>query len=231
MAKLVLKFANQVLREVPLAAAPITIGRSPDNDIHIDNLAVSNHHARIYTDAGTLQLEDLESLNGTFLNNSRVKRESLRSGDIVMIGKHTIEVDQAHDVAIFDKAVKISAPKVEETVVFRGKRDAAPGNSDADRAQVPNLVVLGGKTSEPVYALASKLVVIGKSPMATVRLRGWFAPQVAAQISKTEGAYYLTGMCRRILRVNGEPVRNKVKLNEGDTIEVAGVSMKFAYAQ
>ena len=230
MAKLVLKFDNQILREVPLTAGPITIGRSPDNDIHIDNLAVSNHHARIYSDAGHLQLEDLESLNGTFLNNSRVTREPLRNGDVVTIGKHLIEVDEAHDVAIFDKARKIPAPKVDETVVFRGKLDAAVANTDGNRAKVPSLVVLNGKTNERVYSLAGKLVVIGKSPMATVRLRGWFAPQVAAQISKKGDAYYVAGMSRKPLRVNGEAVRTKAKLNEGDVIEVAGVSMKFAYA-
>ena len=44
MAKLVLKFESSVLKEVPLSQGVITIGRLPDNIIHVDNLAVSGHH-------------------------------------------------------------------------------------------------------------------------------------------------------------------------------------------
>src|SRR2546422_11124296 len=69
MGRLLLKFDDAVLREVSLGSRAVTIGRAPDNDIPIDNLAVSNYHARIYTEAGRLVIEDLNSLNGTFVND------------------------------------------------------------------------------------------------------------------------------------------------------------------
>ena len=47
MPKLILKFEAAVLKEVVVGARPVTIGRAPDNDIQIDNLAVSSHHARV----------------------------------------------------------------------------------------------------------------------------------------------------------------------------------------
>jgi pSer/pThr/pTyr-binding forkhead associated (FHA) protein len=81
MGMLVLKFDNALLSEMPIGTSLIRIGRVPDNGIHIDNLAISDHHARVQTEAGQLMVEDLDSLNGTFLNNTRVKLESLRSGD------------------------------------------------------------------------------------------------------------------------------------------------------
>jgi len=51
MAKLSLMFEDRLVKEVPSAAVPVSIGRSPDNDIPIDNLAISNYHARVYTKA------------------------------------------------------------------------------------------------------------------------------------------------------------------------------------
>jgi pSer/pThr/pTyr-binding forkhead associated (FHA) protein len=48
MPKLSLMFDNKIVKEVPVGSRPVTIGRSPDNDILVDNLAVSNYHAKIY---------------------------------------------------------------------------------------------------------------------------------------------------------------------------------------
>src|SRR5207245_7141798 len=57
MGRLLLKFDDAVLREVSLGSRAVTIGRAPDNDIPIDNLAVSNYHARIYAEAGRLETD------------------------------------------------------------------------------------------------------------------------------------------------------------------------------
>lgn len=236
MAMLVLKFDAAVLKEVPVGTLPISIGRAPDNEIHIDNLSVSNYHARVYSEAGRLIVEDLDSLNGTFLNNSRVKKQWLRSGDAILVGKHVILVDQEHDAArAVEVGRKVPAPKVDETYVMDPSRRSelfnGPGAGDeaaSARLRVPTLVVIKGKTSQKDYSLSNKLTMIGKSPMATVRLRGWFAPQVAAQISKNQNGYYLGGNARSP-KVNGERVKPPVLLNDGDEIEVGGVLLKFMY--
>jgi pSer/pThr/pTyr-binding forkhead associated (FHA) protein len=54
MPMLILKFEGKALREIPVDREPVTIGRAPDNAIPIDNLAVSNYHARIETENGRL---------------------------------------------------------------------------------------------------------------------------------------------------------------------------------
>src|SRR5258708_19378088 len=100
MSRLILKFESSSLKEVPLGTRPVTIGRAPDNDIQIDNLAVSNYHARVYVEAGSLVIEDLNSLNGSFLNDIRVERAMLKVGDTILIGKHHIVVDQSHNAAL-----------------------------------------------------------------------------------------------------------------------------------
>src|ERR1700687_1438394 len=89
MPKLTLMFEEKTVKEVPVGAKPVGIGRSPDNDLPVDNLAVSNYHARVYVEAGRLVVEDLDSLNGTFVNDMRVERATLSDGDSRHIGKHT----------------------------------------------------------------------------------------------------------------------------------------------
>ena len=237
MARLLLKYETEVLKEVPIGGRPVNIGRAPDNDIAIDNLAVSNYHARVYPEAGRLVVEDLDSLNGTFLNGQRVERASVRDGDSILIGKHHVLVDESHEAALaLDGARKVSAPKVEETMVLdtRVRREmlqqAAAAGERAQvapsRARIPRLVVLNGRTNEKEYHLTSKLTVIGKSEMATVRLRGWFAPRAAAQITKREDGFYL-GRGDRVPKVNGKAIRGPMRLSDGDLIEVAGVRISF----
>src|SRR5580693_10785780 len=119
MSRLVLRFENAMLKEVPLGTQPVTIGRAPDNDIHIDNLAVSNYHARVYVEAGSLVVEDLNSLNGSFLNDIRIERAMLKDGDSILIGKHEILVDQLHDaVQAQESWRKAPVPRVNETMVL-----------------------------------------------------------------------------------------------------------------
>jgi hypothetical protein len=94
------------------------------------------------------------------------------------------------------------------------------------RVQMPTLVVLSGKVDQKEYVLINKLTVIGKSPMATIRLRGWFKPKMAAQINQRDDGYYL-GTGDKQPSVNGAPITGPVRLNDGDLIEICGVRMNF----
>jgi pSer/pThr/pTyr-binding forkhead associated (FHA) protein len=237
MAKLSLMFENKLVKEVPIGNRPVSIGRSPDNDIPVDNLAVSTYHARVYYEGGRLVVEDLDSLNGTFVNDLRIERATLHDGDSIWIGKHSIKVDTSADAAIpWDTGRKAAAPKINETMVLDTKvrRDmlqqaAAMGERSQfspGRMKMPTLVVLSGKVNQKEYLLTNKLTVIGKSPMATVRLRGWFKPRMAAQINQRDDGYYL-GTGDRVPTVNGTPISGTVRLNDGDLIEVCGVRLNF----
>lgn len=241
MPRLVLKFESAPLKEVPLGTRPVTIGRAPDNDIPIDNLAVSNYHARVYLEAGSLVVEDLNSLNGSFLNDIRVERAMLKDGDTILIGKHHIIVDQSHDAALpLDAWRKAPAPRVSETMVLDTherrqmlEQAAAAGERSQlspERLKVPTLSVLRGRTNQKEYRLSGKLTVIGHSKMATVRLRGWFTPEIAAQINKHEDGYYL-GRGDTVPKVNGVEISGLTRLNDGDMIEVGRVRLNFLYRE
>src|SRR5271155_4196012 len=98
MSKLVLKFESSVLKEVAVGTKEVSIGRSPECGIVIDNPAVSNYHARVFSEEGRMMLEDFGSLNGTFVNGQRVKMVTLKPGDSVAIGKHTIVVTDSSEL-------------------------------------------------------------------------------------------------------------------------------------
>jgi pSer/pThr/pTyr-binding forkhead associated (FHA) protein len=251
MPKLILKFEAAVLKEVPVGSQPVTIGRGPDNDIQIDNLAVSSHHARVFNEEGKLIIEDLNSLNGTFVNNQKIQRVTLKQADQILIGKHHLVVDMgggAEAPAVPDTK-KVAAPKVEETMVLDTKKRkellaqamagaggaAAPGTEQTQqtaptppRARMATLVVVSGNTDQHEYLLTGKLTVIGKSDMATVKLKGWFKPKVAASINKRDDGYYI-GTADKVPTVNGQSISGPTKLNEGDLIEVAGVKLNFVF--
>src|SRR5207248_6469119 len=78
--------------------------------------------------------------------------------------------------------------------------------------------------------LTNKLTVIGKSAMATVRLQGWFKPQMAAQINQLDDGYYL-GAGDKVPSINGRPISGPVRLSDGDLVEVSGVRLNFIFRE
>lgn len=241
MATLVLKFGNSVLQEVAVGSREVSIGRSPDNGLVIDNPAVSHYHARVFREEDRLMLEDFGSLNGTFVNGQRVKMVTLQPGDAVAIGKHTIEVSDAGKEALATNLgeAKPAAPKINETVMLntKARRDflekvAAVGESAQvapARLKVPSLVVRKGKTDRREYTLSDKLTVIGKSAMASVKLTGWFAPKMAAQVSRRDDQTYYLSAGDKVPSVNNWPISQPKKLSPGDVITIAGVELEFVY--
>ena len=72
---------------VHLLRRTTTIGRTPDNDLCIDEEFISRHHAVVLVAATGTVLEDLNSTNGVFVNGARITRRQLSEGDLVTIGK------------------------------------------------------------------------------------------------------------------------------------------------
>ncbi len=264
MAKLYLKFEQEVKKEFTLAEGMVTIGRLPDNLIQIDNLAVSGHHAKIYWETDHYVLEDMGSLNGTYVNKQRVQKVPLKDGDEVVIGKHSLAFkDEWHEDApgrtTQPEAVMPPVQKLEATVVLDTKKAkemmaaaraaatgapaaAAPGApapqvsapaavpAPPPKERIASVTILSGKTDEHQYTLGSKLTVIGKDPMASIKLKGWFAPKVAAQISHRDGKYFIVSSEKGTkVAVNGAMIHGQHELTEGDVVDVAGVKMSFGY--
>ncbi len=90
MARLILSLDNQVLAEYNMTKERYTVGRLPDNDVRIDNPAVSGHHSLIINILNDSFLEDLNSTNGTYVNGKLIKKHALQHGDVLTIGHHQL---------------------------------------------------------------------------------------------------------------------------------------------
>jgi pSer/pThr/pTyr-binding forkhead associated (FHA) protein len=256
VAKLFVKYNQTVLKELPISQAVVTIGRLPDNTVQLDNPAVSSYHAKIYWDRDHYVIEDTNSLNGTYLNSRRITRVELKDGDSILIGKHTLVfastgleyipgregaaaqagpgLPRVQPTQFLDtKMVKdMLTDKAKVAGSGAGLSDvAAPGNRVPALAGtgIGTLSVLEGKTDQKHYLLTSNMSAIGKSAMASIKLKGWFAPEMASIISKSDKGYFIAASEKNIkVKVNGEKISGKKSLSNGDTIEVAGVKMIFA---
>jgi pSer/pThr/pTyr-binding forkhead associated (FHA) protein len=262
VAKLILKFEQSVLKEVPLSQGVVTIGRLPDNVVHIDNLAVSGHHAKISWEQDKYVIEDNNSLNGTYVNKHRVSKAALKEGDEILVGKHTLSFkEERHEGAPAGAAPQHKGPAVPQmqaTMMLDTKKakemlamaaaartggaqgtptpQAAPAPSQFEpptppKERIGTFIVLAGKTDAKNYVIG-KMCVIGKSDMASIKLKGFFAPTMAALINKRDGKYFIAASEAKIkVKINGQEIAGQKEMNEGDIVEVAGVKLTFGYQE
>jgi len=86
---------------IAVDAEVLTIGRSPHSDLFLDDVTVSRHHARVLRDEGGFWVEDLNSLNGTYVNRKRIEQQRLFDDDELQIGKFKLafvgQIDEVSD--------------------------------------------------------------------------------------------------------------------------------------
>jgi len=234
MAKLVLGYNGQTLHEYALDQETVTIGRKTDNDIHIDNLAVSGNHAKILTILNDSFIEDLDSTNGTYINGKKISKHALKNGEIITIGKHELKyVNEPTFTDTFEKTMIIrpdaaGMPEQDETGTNLEKHIgkivsdlASAGTADTEETGAASLRFLNGANSGKDLNLKKILTTLGKPGV-----------QVAA-ITRRPTGYYLIAVDASSSPsnplVNGVEIGKQAQpLKHGDVIEVAGIKMSFS---
>jgi len=129
MARLILSLDSQVLAEYNMSKERYTIGRLPDNDVRIDNPAVSGHHSLIINILNDSFLEDLNSTNGTYVNGKLIKKHALQHGDVITIGHHQLRfTDQETsdtDQDEFEKTMVIPASQQDSAQLAKAEQATA----------------------------------------------------------------------------------------------------------
>jgi len=204
MARLILTHEGAVMREYQLNGDRTSVGRKPQNDIHLEDPTVSGEHA-VFLKLQHFYVEDLGSTNGVILNGRRVTKRQLNTGDIIRIGRHEFkfidEVDQ------FDKTVMIAPTRV-----------AVPA---ADLPKKGSVKVLNGPKAGEQILLNKPYTTLG-SPGVQV-----------AVIAKRGNNFFLMPMSgmgdsAKPPELNGQPIGAQSKpLKSGDVIEVAGTKLQF----
>jgi pSer/pThr/pTyr-binding forkhead associated (FHA) protein len=234
MPRLILTFNKQVIKEYPFLRDSITIGRNDDNGIIIDNLAVSSHHAKIDKVGADYIVTDLQSTNGTFVNDEKVFSHKLSHGDNIIIGKHVIlfvaaekgtEAGAVDEKKELDRTMMLDTAKQKELLAKQQVTPKVPKPPE----KIGVLSFINGSDLGEIE-LEKKLTKIGKGDAVEIKLSGVFMGSTAATISKRPSGYTITFTGGRTkLKVNGEVVKDSVTLKDFDTIELG--SHKFQFFQ
>lgn len=195
---------------------PLTIGRSADNDIVIDNLSISRRHAVIEpTDDGCV-LRDAGSLNGIQVNGVRTQETPLKHGDVVTLGKHriTCHIPTSGEAGPVD-------PEMFDPTVY-AQPDELKGTI-ADAGWLVEVTADG----EVRHALDRPLILIGSDEAADIILSGKSIAPYHAEIKYQDGVYRLRHLeGRRAVTVDGNKVEECV-LTDGCSIAIGDWTCAF----
>ncbi|HEU4395060.1 MAG TPA: FHA domain-containing protein [Planctomycetota bacterium] len=227
MFRVTLSLGGTVVRKYPFERDRIVIGRDPECDISIDNVAVSRNHASISLNGGSFVLEDLQSGNGTWIGSERVTSREIRTGDTFVIGKYSLLFESVSDV---EAAVQSAALKAGgEDATFRlDRRDVEKLLGKAARGGEVrgSLVPEGGGNPIP---LNKPFHFAGTASDCAIPASGFMvAPRVAAFLRDADG-YRIVKVGGRFgkVTVNGQEADSRV-LRAGDLVDLCGRRWKYA---
>lgn len=199
MPKIVLSLDGVIVREAQLTKHRTTFGRRPYNDIVVDNLAVSGEHAVFILSGTDVQIEDLDSTNGTYVNGRAIKKQQLQHGDSIEIGKYQISFigDDAGDSDF-------------------GTPSLPAGTANA--RQRATIKVLSGNAAGRELPLIKTVTTIGLPGVAVASITQ--RDNHTFVLAHVEGSQPPT--------VNGTPLGDQpLTLYSGDVIGIAGNEMRF----
>ncbi|WP_456405224.1 FHA domain-containing protein [Thiolapillus sp.] len=221
---------NTLLDQFELTDDPLTIGRSRDNDIVLDNPGVSSHHAVVETRGGAHVLVDKGSTNGTFINNKRIKERELAFRDEIQVYNFVLKYMPRARLAATDEhpdnqtSASEHAATVEITISdINALKKLRKRNKTAYLVQIKN-----GRQADS-YKLSDIHFTIGRSSSSNIRTKGWFAPKTAATLVRQHNAYHLLPHKRGKVKINGRPTKEESALTSGDHISVRGTEYVFQY--
>jgi FHA domain len=236
MARLMLSLDGQVLAEYNMNKERYTIGRLPDNDIRIDNPAVSGHHSLIINILNDSFLEDLNSTNGTYVNGKLIKKHAMQHGDVITVGHHQLRFVDSQDGDAeqdeFEKTMVITPSSqgedrirrvgqaVDQAAKAAGATRKAGAGDGATALPKAKLQVLSGAFAGRELELTKALTTLGRPGV-----------QVAAITRRAEGYFIVhvdSGKENDYPLVNGVAIGPQArKLNDNDVVQLAGVKMGF----
>jgi pSer/pThr/pTyr-binding forkhead associated (FHA) protein len=234
MPNLSLKYKDTTLEEYQLQKGhSLTIGRRQNNDVIIENLAVSSHHAKIDSVADGFVLVDLQSKNGSFVNEQLINSHWLKNGDVINIGKHSLVFSYPEDEVLTDadsdvmektmvidtsqhrNMMKKSKPNVPRALPKRRKKDF-----------VGIIAFLAGGTGK--IKLNGKITKLGKHRTSDIVVKGLFVGRTSVTISRRPDGFYLSyvgGLSKP--KINEKVVKQSAILNDLDIIDIGSTKLQF----
>lgn len=226
MPEIIVKYEDKIVERVVTEKKRISIGRTNENDIVLENRGVSRKHAMIEFNDRAAVVIDNESLNGTFVNNRKITEEVLRDDDTITIGKYSLvyhaeSTAQGESMANLDGTMVLntkkqrellSNDKVERQLVSKYGGSILVGEENVDFAE---------------FALDRDVTTLGKAKFVHIKVKGFFLSGIQAKICNTADGYTLDNLGKSgKTKLNGEPI-DQAFLKNGDLITVGKSTIRF----
>jgi len=260
MPKLTLILKNKPLGNFQLSnGASLTIGRREDNDVVIDDPAVSGHHAKIDSMGNRFMMIDLQSKNGSFVNEQLITTHWLKDGDVINIGDHALLYNQKagkkrakdksnefDDTLVMNSShhrrmMKKSIPHKSINVVgFWDKGQKRGTVKDVD-PRTPRAIddSKKEKTNGSLTYLAGgigrieltrKITTIGKHPTSDIVVKGLLLDPTTVTISREVGGFYFNYIGGLPKpKINDITAGKSVRLIDSDIIEIGSTRLQFSF--
>ncbi|MGD2186147.1 MAG: FHA domain-containing protein [Desulfobacterales bacterium] len=259
MPALTLQHKNKTLGEYQLQkGVSLSIGRRDSNDVVIEDPAVSGHHAKIDALGDRFVLIDLQSKNGSFVNEQLVTSHWLQHGDVITIGGHSLVFQRPDEVEAlsgdsddFDETQALNNTQRRKMMMQshptksihvtrywdKGQKRGKLRDLEPDDSEFP----AEGKEKEPIgflsylaggkgqIELTKQITSIGKDPTSDIVIKGLLINPTAVIITKKADGFYLSNIGGRPKpKVNDEPVKKSISLYDQDIIEIGSVKLLFS---
>jgi hypothetical protein len=225
MPKMIVSIDGVVIKEAELTQERTTLGRRPYNDIVIDNLAVSGEHAVVHLHAasGIVEVEDIGSTNGTYVNGKAIQRQALRNGDTIEIGKYKVrflseeESPDYQKTMIFKPGMVPPSRPVPGSAAAVAAMPAPPAMPASTAVPIAAIRVLSGAAAGREVLLTKVVTTIGKPGLAVASITRRHHGFVLSHVEGPE-----------MPALNGVAIGSEsVQLKSGDHLELAGTTMQF----
>jgi len=212
MSKLVVSLDDVATKVFQITKERTTLGRRLNNDIVIDNLAISGQHAVLTKVQSDVFIEDLNSTNGTYINGEAVKEQLLFNNDVIEVGKCRIRF-LAEDAEDFE-TTRVLLPSA---LACGPGAIAVTTPEDTPAAGPASIKVLNGDAAGRELLLTKVVTTVGLPGV-----------QVAS-VTKRPGGYVLSHVeGARRPSVSGQVLgEDSVSLKHGDIIDLGGQRMQF----
>jgi len=225
MPEIIVKYEDKVIERMVADKKRISIGRTNDNDIALENRGVSRKHAQIEFNDNAAVIIDNESLNGTFVNNRKITEEILHDNDIITIGKYNL--------VYHTETSRQEAPgNLDGTMILKTKKQKEMVEQDKMEKEIIDRmggsVLLGEDNADfSEYRIEHNVTTIGKAKFVHIHARGFLLSGIQAKIVKEPEQFYLVNLGRKgKTKLNGEEV-SRQGLKNGDIIQVGKTVFRF----
>jgi predicted component of type VI protein secretion system len=219
---------NDLRKQFELGKDRATIGRTEDNIIVLADREISRLHAAIEHENGEYFIVDLGSSNGVFLNSKKISKSKLKYWDEIQIHNFVIKF--------------MAKPGLGGTKEDMGER---PANLESDKTKFFNVTDnkqlddLRNKTKESFLTykgpsgkvrkliIKKPRIIIGKSEQADIKIKGWFAPSIAATIERQGSSYELVPNERGKVIYQNQRISKSAKLTDDSGFIVRDIELKF----